>query len=175
MAAVEFNTEGDKLAWVATSTSARPLRHRAHTYLLATGGFLGGGFNSDHTGQSWETVFNLPLSLPSNRGQWFRPEFLDPAGHPIFQGGVQVNPTWQPVNAQGQKLYSNLWAAGNLLAHADAIRTRSREGLALATGAAAVEVIIVKRRLQGYMADPTIGTPYEEFHQRMVDENIIDE
>ncbi|MCC6454444.1 MAG: anaerobic glycerol-3-phosphate dehydrogenase subunit B [Caldilineaceae bacterium] len=147
MAAVEFGTEGDSIAWVATATSARPLRHRARTYLLATGGFLGGGFNSDHTGRSWETLFNLPLSMPASRGHWFRPEFLDPAGHPIFQGGVQVNPAWQPVDAQGSVLYSNLWAAGNLLAHADSIRTRSHEALALATGAAAAQAILAQRQM----------------------------
>jgi glycerol-3-phosphate dehydrogenase subunit B len=146
MAAVEFSTEGDSITWVATSTSARPLRHHARTYLLATGGFLGGGFNSDHTGRSWETLFNLPLSLPNSRGHWFRPEFLDPAGHPIFQGGVQVNQAWQPVDAHGNVIYGNLWAAGNLLAHADTIRTRSHEALALATGAAAAQAILAQHQ-----------------------------
>jgi glycerol-3-phosphate dehydrogenase subunit B len=144
MTAVEFGVEDGKLSWVATSTSARPLRHRAHAYLLATGGFLGGGFDSDHTGRSWETVFDLPLILPSNRSQWFRPHFLDPAGHPIFQGGVQVNEAWQPVDAEGNVIYNNLWAAGNLLAHADAIHTRSREALALGTGVAAVQAILTQ-------------------------------
>jgi glycerol-3-phosphate dehydrogenase subunit B len=146
MAAIEFSTEGDNITWVATSTSARPLRHHARTYLLATGGFLGGGFNSDHTGRSWETLFNLPLSLPNSRGHWFRPEFLDPAGHPIFQGGVQVNQAWQPVDAHGNVIYGNLWAAGNLLAHADSIRTRSHEALALATGAAAAQAILAQHQ-----------------------------
>lgn len=144
MTAVEFGAEDGKLAWVATATSARPLRHRAHAYLLATGGFLGGGFHSDHTGRSWEPVFDLPLTLPGNRGQWFRPHFLDPAGHPIFHGGVQVNEAWQPVDTAGNVIYENLWAAGNLLAHADAIRTRSREALALGTGVAAVQAILAQ-------------------------------
>lgn len=144
MAAIEFGTESSNIAWVASATSARPLRHRAHAYLLATGGFLGGGFNSDHSGRSWETVFNLPLTLPTDRGHWFRPEFLDRAGHPIFQGGVQVNQAWQPVDAQGNVIYGNLWAAGNLLAHADAIRTRSREAVALASGREAVRSILAK-------------------------------
>ena len=144
MTAVEFGAEGDKLAWVATATSARPLRYRARAYLLATGGFLGGGFNSDHSGRSWESVFNLPLSLPNKRGQWFRPEFLDPAGHAIFHGGVQVNQAWQAVDAESKVIYRNLYAAGNLLAHTDAIRTRSREGLAVATGAAAMKAILAQ-------------------------------
>ena len=141
MAAIDFDATAKSINWVASAASARPLRHRARAYLLATGGILGGGFNSDPSGRSWETVFNLPLTLPTDRGAWFRPEFLDAAGHPVFQGGVQVNAAWQPVDAQGEVIYTNLWAAGNLLAHADAIRTRSHEGLALATGAAAAKKI----------------------------------
>jgi glycerol-3-phosphate dehydrogenase subunit B len=146
MAATGFDAEAGKIAWVTTATSARPLRHRAHAYLLATGGFLGGGFNSDHRGNCWETLFNLPLSMPNDHSQWFGAEFLNPAGHAIFQAGIQVNQAWQPVDAQGHAIFSNLWAAGNGLAHADTIRTRSHEGLALATGAAAVQAILAQRQ-----------------------------
>jgi glycerol-3-phosphate dehydrogenase subunit B len=142
MRATAFEAHGQEITWIATSTSARPLRHRARAYLLATGGFLGGGFNSDHSGRAWETLFNLPLSGPNDRGQWFRPHFLDPAGQPIFQAGVVVNSAWQPTGAGGNTLYRNLWAAGNLLAHADTIRTRSHEGLAVASAAAAAQAII---------------------------------
>lgn len=155
MPAVEFGATGNSIAWVATASSARPLRHRAHAYLLATGGILGGGFNSDHTGKSWETVFNLPLTLPARRDQWFQPEFLDPAGHRIFHSGVQVNASWQPVDAQGKVVYDNLWAAGNLLAHADAIRTRSREALALATGVAATQSLLAQRQLATSPVSPS--------------------
>src|SRR5262249_35113441 len=99
MAAVEFgaqfgseSSEGAvALDWVATAASARPLPHSAHNFLLATGGFLGGGFESDHKGRAWESVFHLPLFLPAQRDQWFSHQFLDPAGHPLFQGGVAVN------------------------------------------------------------------------------------
>ena len=142
MEAVAFEAADKSIQWVASAASARPLRHRARAYLLATGGILGGGFNSDPSGRSWETVFDLPLTLPTDRGAWFRPEFLDTAGHPVFQGGVQVNDDWQPVEVTGEVIYTNLWAAGNLIAHADAIRTRSHEGLALATGAAAAKMVV---------------------------------
>lgn len=146
MAAVEFGNECNEIAWVATASTARPLRHRARAYLLATGGLLGGGFSSDHSGRVWETIFGLPLSIPDKRSAWFRPEFLDSAGHPIFQGGIEVNERWQPVDGSGNVVYGNLWAAGNLLAHADAIRTRSHEGIALATGAAAARAILAQRQ-----------------------------
>ncbi len=69
METIGFHAEDREIRWVETSTSARPLRHRARRYLLATGGVLGGGFNSDHTGRFWEVVFDLPLTVPQGRGQ----------------------------------------------------------------------------------------------------------
>ena len=120
----------------------RPLRHVASNYLLATGGILGGGFSSDATGKVWDVVFDLPLSVPQDRRQWFQSKFLDERGHPIFNGGVEVDEAWQPVDAAGKVTYQNLWAAGGLLAHADPIRERSLEGLAIVTGMAAAESIV---------------------------------
>ncbi len=139
MEVMGFQAEGGCIAWVETETSARPLRHRAEKFLLATGGILGGGINSDHRGRMWEVCFDLPLAMPQNRGEWFRPRFLDPAGHPIFSGGVQVNREFQPIDSDGAPVYTNLWAAGGILAHADPVRARSVEGIAIATGVASAQ------------------------------------
>jgi glycerol-3-phosphate dehydrogenase subunit B len=136
------NGTGGLVNWVETETSARPLKHRAQRFLLATGGLLGGGFNSDHAGRVWEVVFDLPLTVPQNRDQWFRPSFLDPLGHPVFTGGVQVNSNFQPVDEAGEAIYDNLWAAGNLLADDNPILQRSMEGAAIATGVAAAQAIL---------------------------------
>ncbi len=135
---IGFGAEAGRVAWLETETSARPLRHRAGHYLLATGGILGGGIATDHTGAVWETVFGLPVSAPQERGDWLRTSALDPAGQPIYRAGVQVNRQFQPVDAGAAPVYANVWAAGALLAHADPIRERSLEGIALATAAAAV-------------------------------------
>jgi len=134
MEAINFAAGGRLIRWVETETSARPLRHHAAAYLLATGGILGGGFSSDAAGRLWEVVFDLPLSAPPDRNQWFRSEFLDPRGQPIFQAGVEVDSGYRPVDATGQPVYDNLWAAGGLLAHADPLRERSLEGLSIAAG-----------------------------------------
>jgi glycerol-3-phosphate dehydrogenase subunit B len=151
MAVTGFHTQpsahgrGRTLTAVETAASARPLQHRAATYLLATGGILGGGIGSEPAGRLWETVFDLPLHTPPTHADWFRPHFLDPRGHPIFAGGVETNADWQPVDSTGAPLYTNLWAAGSILAHADPIRTRSREGLAVATALAATAAILAAR------------------------------
>ena len=143
MEGIGFHAEGDaegdagNIQWVETSTSARPLKHRAAKYLLATGGILGGGFNSNHLGRVWEVIFDLPLTVPQQRHQWFQPQFLDPQGHPVFRGGVAVNGDWQPLKGDGTPVYRNLWAAGGLLAGGDYIQERSLEGVAIASGRAA--------------------------------------
>lgn len=141
MEAIGFHAEAGVIESVESATSARPLKHRANAFLLATGGVLGGGFNSDHTGRFWETVFDLPLTVPQDRRQWFRPGFLDAQGQPAFRGGVAVNDAWQPIDAAGKVVYTNLWAAGGLLAHMDPILERSLEGVAIASAVAAVEQI----------------------------------
>ena len=140
MEVIGFHVENGAIRWVETSTSARPLKHAAAGFVLATGGVLGGGFQSDHHGRFWETIFNLPLSVPQDRSQWFRPLFMDPEGQPVFRGGVTVNSQFQPLDGRGGVVYRNLWAAGGLLAGADALQEHSREGIALATGVAAGEL-----------------------------------
>ncbi len=125
------------IAWVETATSTRPLRQRAGHFLLATGGILGGGFNSNHLGRVWEVIFDLPLTVPQERHLWLQPRFVE--GQPVFCGGVMVNEAWQPAHADGTPIYRNLWAAGGLLAGGDYIQERSLEGVALASGHAAAQ------------------------------------
>ncbi len=139
MEAIGFQADGNGIRWVETVTSARPIKHYARHFLLATGGLLGGGFNSDHTGRCWETLFHLPLTIAQDRNAWFRHQFLHPQGQPVFTGGVAVNSKFQPVDQNGARLYNNLWAAGGVLAATDPIRERSLEGIAVATGVAAAQ------------------------------------
>jgi glycerol-3-phosphate dehydrogenase subunit B len=90
-----------QVQWVASETSARPWKQRAPKFLLATGGILGGGFDSNIDGKVWETIFDLPLTVPQNRAEWFEAGFLSQTGHPVFNGGVKVNNNFQPVDAEG--------------------------------------------------------------------------
>ncbi len=107
------NGSPGQVLWVESETSARPWQQKAPKFLLATGGILGGGFNSDINGRLWETIFDLPLTTPQNRSDWFEAGFLSQTGHPVFRGGVAVNEHFQPVDSAGNLVYSNLWAAGN--------------------------------------------------------------
>jgi glycerol-3-phosphate dehydrogenase subunit B len=136
------NGTAGRVQWVETATSSRPLKNRAKSFLLATGGILGGGFDSDHTGRLWEVVFDLPVTVPQRRSQWFRPRFMNPAGHPVFNGGVAVDQRMQPVDAAGNVVYANLWSTGGALASVDPIQQHSLEGIAIASGVAAAKAIV---------------------------------
>ncbi|MCZ7670629.1 MAG: glycerol-3-phosphate dehydrogenase subunit GlpB [Chloroflexi bacterium] len=122
---------------ITSAASANPWQQPASKFLLATGGILGGGFDSNIDGRVWETIFNLPVTIPQKRSAWFEASFLSSTGHPVFNGGVRVDKNFQPIDAAGQPLFANLWAAGNLLAQSDPIQERSLEGTAVATGIAA--------------------------------------
>ncbi|MBX7232847.1 MAG: glycerol-3-phosphate dehydrogenase subunit GlpB [Caldilineales bacterium] len=130
-------TRNGHIEWVETATTARPLKHSAQQFVLATGGIMGGGFDSDHTGRVWEVIFDLPLTTPQQRSKWFRPAFINPDGHPVYTGGVLTDARMQPLEGAGNLVYDNLWAVGDLLANDNPILQRSLEGAALATGYAA--------------------------------------
>ena len=122
-----------QVLWVESETSARPWKQKAPKFLLATGGILGGGFDSNIDGRVWEKIFDLPLTVPQKRTEWFEAGFLSQTGHPVFNGGVAVNKDFQPIDSTGKPLFMNLWAAGNLLAQYDPIQERSLEGTAVTT------------------------------------------
>ena len=143
MEALAADSDAGRITAVYTEASARRRAHRYDHYLLATGGILGGGLRTDYQGQIREVVFDLPVSAPAGRLNWFRRDFMDREGHPIYQSGLQVDAQFRPVAANGthQAVYQNLYAAGTTLAHCEVIRERSFEGVALATGYAAIEAL----------------------------------
>ena len=123
-----------QVEWIESETSARPWRQRAPKFLLATGGILGGGFDSNIDGRVWEKIFDLPLTVPQKRSGWFESNFLSREGHPVFQGGIAVNQDFQPIGADGKPVFANLWATGHGLAYCDPLQERSLEGTAVASG-----------------------------------------
>ncbi|MFN8473459.1 MAG: glycerol-3-phosphate dehydrogenase subunit GlpB [Anaerolineae bacterium] len=119
---------------IETDSSGHSTFHSAQRFILATGGLAGGGIATDYKGNIRETVFNLPLHAPASRTEWVNARYLSPTGHPIFQTGVMVNDSLQPVDASGQPVFTNVRVAGSALAHLDEWREKSHEGVSLSTG-----------------------------------------
>jgi glycerol-3-phosphate dehydrogenase subunit B len=134
MEAVGAEVEGGRVSAVYTESAARKREHRFDNYVLATGGILGGGIVTNFEGQAREVVFGLPVAIPESRMEWFRQDFMDKEGHPVYRAGVVVGGDFRPVDGDGQTVYENVFAAGTTLANAEVIRERSMEGVAVATG-----------------------------------------
>jgi glycerol-3-phosphate dehydrogenase subunit B len=134
MEAVGCEVEGDRISAVYTETASRKRAHRYGKYILATGGILGGGIVTNFEGAAKEVVFDLPVSVPESRLDWYKRDFMDKDGHPVYRAGVVVNDDFRPLDKDGRVVYDNVLAAGTTLAHAEVIRERSMEGVALATG-----------------------------------------
>jgi len=112
----------------------------ADNLLLATGRFLGKGLVADRQGIR-ETLMDLPVVQPVDRSGWHKEAFLAPQGHAINLTGLAVDDRFRPVNRKGRVVFSNLYAAGSILAHQDWMRTKSGTGLAVATAFGAIDAL----------------------------------
>jgi glycerol-3-phosphate dehydrogenase subunit B len=131
MEAVGAAHANGRITAVRTEAAARRRVLHADAFVLASGGILGGGVVAGSDGSVAETVFGLPLVIPS---QWFQREFLHPAGHPIYRAGLEVDGSLRPTDSSGRVVHQNLFAAGAVLAHGELLRERSLDGVAVATG-----------------------------------------
>ncbi len=140
MHVTKSGTDGNLIHTIWSDASSRQIVHHARTFVLATGGILGGGISANN-GYAQETIFNLPVTSPQPANTWFQDKFLAKPGHPIFRTGILTDPEFRPLNDTGEVIYSNLYAVGNALANCDSVRERSLEGIALITGFMVAEII----------------------------------
>jgi glycerol-3-phosphate dehydrogenase subunit B len=99
--------------------------------ILATGRFMGGGLVAEKE-RIIEPIFNLPVIQPESPEGWFTRMFS--GDHPIHYGGIETDDSFHPVDKKGARRLENVWVAGTLLAHHNAIQEKSREGIELVTG-----------------------------------------
>jgi glycerol-3-phosphate dehydrogenase len=138
---VSMSLEGNAISSVWSVAASRQQEHPGKEYVLATGGILGGGTFIQNTGYTQETIFNLQGTELENSSSPLSTHFIDNPGQPIFRTGIQVDLHLRPSQAKDGNNYSNLYVVGNALANCDAIRERSLEGVALATGYRVAQII----------------------------------
>ena len=131
MEAIGAEIRDGQVQAIFTEAAARPRTQRAGTYVLATGGLLGGGITTSFEGEARELVFGLPVTAPPSRLDWFEEAFLSRDGHAVYRAGIAVDEEFRP---RGASVPANVRVAGNTLAHCEPIRERSFDGIALATG-----------------------------------------
>jgi glycerol-3-phosphate dehydrogenase subunit B len=126
--------EGGRVVAVEVEAAARVHRIRTDAVILATGGLVGGGLVATGEGTIVEPLLGLHVEAPV-RDAWLVHEALDPAGHPIEAAGIRTDGDLRPVDPlTGRAAYPNVRIAGALLAGQRALRERSGDGIAVASG-----------------------------------------
>ena len=127
-------------AELSLSDSYGPITIRSKSVILATGRFLSGGLEAHLDGVK-EPLLGLPVTQPDSRQDWYREQYTDKRGHAVNRAGIEVDPSFRPLDQNGRPYRENLFAAGVILAHQDWIRGRCGAGVAIATAYRAVKEV----------------------------------
>ena len=131
---VDFEADDGRIQAVYTDRNGQRMPFHADQFVLATGGLVGKGIDSDREGVV-EPVFDCHVPRPDDRYEWFADGAFD--DHPFARFGVTVDDDLRPLDASGGVEYGNLRAAGAVLGGADFAAEKSGSGISLATGYAA--------------------------------------
>ena len=132
---------GARVTALRTRIGLREERRGADWVVLATGGFASGGLELDSHWTARETALGLEVTgVPGPGKERFRPGYFE--DHPMGRAGVAVDRDLRPVDAAGDRLLENVLVAGATLAGAEPWREKSGDGLSLATGHRAAELVL---------------------------------
>ena len=135
---VGFESAGGKIISVGQATAGRIRQYAADAFVYAPGGFESGALTMDSYGTVTETIFGLPL-------HGLGPDLVtagDPGDQALFRVGVGVDASMRVIDPAGDVPYSNLYAAGGILAGATRWTEKSGEGIALASAVVAADSIL---------------------------------
>lgn len=150
--------EGGRVSALRTRVGLREERRGADWVVLATGGFASGGLELDSRWAARETALGLPVAdVPEAGAERFRPGYFD--DHPMARAGVAVDSELRPVDGAGERLYENVLVAGATLAGSEPWREKSGDGISLATGHRAAQLVLDATRslAPAQAASPRLG------------------
>jgi glycerol-3-phosphate dehydrogenase subunit B len=130
-----------RVTTLRTRVGLREERRGADWVVLATGGFASGGLELDSRWTARETALGLPVTgVPGPGEERFRAGYFE--DHPMGRAGVAVDRHLRPVDAAGERVLENVLVVGATLAGAEPWREKSGDGLSLATGHRAAELVL---------------------------------
>ena len=105
--------------------------YAADAVVLATGGLVGKGIDSDRDGVR-EPVLGCHVPQPEERYEWYVDDAF--GDQPYARFGVRADDELRPLGPDGGVQYPNVHVAGATLGGADVAREKSASGVSLATG-----------------------------------------
>jgi glycerol-3-phosphate dehydrogenase subunit B len=130
---VSFDGE-NRIEEIYIEKNGAKIPNSADQFVLATGGLVGKGVDSDREGV-YEPIFDCYVPHAEDRYDWFDEAVF--GDHEFAQFGVPTTDDLRPVGADGDPEYRNLRAAGSVLGGYDFAAEKSGSGVSIATGYAA--------------------------------------
>jgi glycerol-3-phosphate dehydrogenase subunit B len=136
---VDFDADGEsdgerRIERVYVERNGARIPNRAEQYVLATGGLVGKGVESDRE-RVYEPIFDCHVPHAADRYDWFDGEVF--GDHPFARFGVHTDEELRPIASDGSVEFGNLRAAGSVLGGYDFAAEKSGSGVSIATGYAA--------------------------------------
>jgi len=128
---VDFDAGGDTIETVYIEKNGARIPNSADQYVLATGGLVGKGIESDRETVE-EPIFGCHIEHDEDRYEWFDGDVF--GDHPFASFGVETDETLRPLTASDSVQFENLRAAGSVLGGYDFAAEKSGSGVSIATG-----------------------------------------
>jgi len=125
---------GERIERVYVEKNGARIPNAADQYVLATGGLVGKGVESDREGV-YEPIFDCHVAHADDRYDWFADDAF--GDHQFARFGVATDDELRPEAADGSTEFENLRAAGSVLGGYDFAAEKSGSGVSIATGYAA--------------------------------------
>jgi len=127
----DFEADDGHVEHVLVEKNGAMVPYSADEFILATGGLVGKGINSDREGV-FEPIFDCHITHSEDRYDWFDTEAF--GDHPFASFGVETDSTLRPLDDSGSVEFENLRAAGAVLGGYDFAAEKSGSGVSIATG-----------------------------------------
>ncbi len=128
---VDYEATDGRVTTVHADRNGSRVSYAAEQFVLATGGLVGKGIESDRAGVR-EPIFDCHVAVPGDRYDWFADDAF--GDHPFARFGVDPDEAMRPCDARGEAAFANLRAAGSVLGNYDFAAEKSGSGVSLATG-----------------------------------------
>jgi len=133
-----FQSSQGRITSVTLSQAGRDQAYEADNVIYAGGGFESGSLAMDSHGKVTETLFGLWLDGADQEDLITGDYWTD---QKLFAVGVRVDSSMRPLDSAGHVPYSNLYAAGGLLAGAIRWTEKSGDGIAVASAVRAADAV----------------------------------
>ncbi|MEA5657882.1 MAG: glycerol-3-phosphate dehydrogenase subunit GlpB [Cutibacterium granulosum] len=130
-----------KLESITLHTTGHERELKADAFVLAAGGFESGALQLDSHYELHDTILGLPVKMPegvktedlTHGDYWGDPQ-------PLFLSGVDVDEDMRAIH-DGKPVYTNVFAAGGVIAGATRWQEKSGEGIALGSAIKAADAV----------------------------------